>query len=387
MKKAWPVRPLGELVDVLDHKRVPVSAAERAKRPGTVPYYGAAGQVGTIDRHLFDEPLLLLGEDGVQFFDKSKTKAYRVDGPSWVNNHAHVLRPRPEVDRGWLLHYLNVFDYDGYANGTTRLKLTKSSMTAIPVPAPPLDEQHRIVAVLEDHLSRLDAANGYVGAASARGRAVLRSMEGDLLVERSARQRIADVLLHSIGGIWGSAPGEDEVDVDVVRVTELRPRGRLDRSTAARRSVTSKQLAGRQLQVGDLVLEKSGGGPKTPVGRVGLVEDAPPGTIFANFMQLLRPNSDLVRPRYLHLALNALHASGKTAHLQTASTNIRNIKASEYLKLTVPVPSLPRQDELIASLESGELAVARLQQDLQGSRRAGAVLEASLLQAAFSGSL
>lgn len=159
-KKAsgWRSSLLGDLVDVLDSKRIPLSAAERRHRAGNVPYYGATGQVGTIDKSLFDEPLILLGEDGVQFFDANKPKAYSIDGPSWVNNHAHVLRPKPDsIAFRFLLHYLNIFDYHGYANGTTRLKLTQGAMNSIPVVLPPLEEQHRIGDSIEESLSKLDS--------------------------------------------------------------------------------------------------------------------------------------------------------------------------------------------------------------------------------------
>jgi type I restriction enzyme, S subunit len=162
----WTIAPLGELVDVLDNQRIPVSAAERATRPGSVPYYGATGQVGYIDRAIFNESLVLLGEDGVSFLDAAKPKAYAISGPSWVNNHAHVLRSDEKVlDQRYLLHYLNCFDYRDYATGTTRLKLTKSAMTQIPVRLPPLAEQRRIAAALEDQLSVIDSGRSTLRAA------------------------------------------------------------------------------------------------------------------------------------------------------------------------------------------------------------------------------
>jgi len=154
----WSYSPLSEVVDILDSRRVPVKASDRAKLGGDVPYYGATGQAGVIDRAIFDEPLVLLGEDGAPFLDLLKAKAYLIEGPAWVNNHAHVLRPLPGLDRRFLRHYLDVFDYRRFANGTTRLKLTQSAMRRIPVPVPKLDDQRRIVEILEDHLSRLDAA-------------------------------------------------------------------------------------------------------------------------------------------------------------------------------------------------------------------------------------
>src|SRR5438128_1786576 len=92
----WPRRPLGEVVDILDSRRIPVNSKERAKRVGDVPYYGATGQVGWIDDYIFNEELVLLGEDGAPFLDQTKPKAYLIRGRSWVNNHAHVLRGKED---------------------------------------------------------------------------------------------------------------------------------------------------------------------------------------------------------------------------------------------------------------------------------------------------
>jgi type I restriction enzyme S subunit len=156
LPSGWIRAPLGSLVDVLDHRRVPVNAEERARRPGVIPYYGATGQVGWIDDHLFDEELVLLGEDGAPFLDPSKPKAYVVSGRSWVNNHAHVLRGR-EVSNRLLAHQLNVLDFHGAVSGTTRLKLPQGPMRSLMLVVPPRAEQDRIVAAIEQHLSDIDA--------------------------------------------------------------------------------------------------------------------------------------------------------------------------------------------------------------------------------------
>jgi hypothetical protein len=79
-------KPIAEVADILDSRRIPVNAEERAQRRGDVPYFGATGQVGWIDEPLFDEPLVLLGEDGAPFLDPFRSKAYLISGPSWVNN-------------------------------------------------------------------------------------------------------------------------------------------------------------------------------------------------------------------------------------------------------------------------------------------------------------
>ena len=111
---------------------------------------------------------------------------------------------------------------------------------------------------------------------------------------------LGSLLEVSIGGIWGSEAGEDEVDVFVYRSTELIKDGQLKEELTVRRSITARQLDSRKLEEGDLLLEKSGGGPKTPVGRVGLVKVLPGLSVCSNFMQLMRPRKKDVLPVYLH---------------------------------------------------------------------------------------
>lgn len=153
----WTTVELRKCVDVLDSLRVPVNSEERAKRTGQVPYYGATGPVGWINDFLFDEELLLLGEDGAPFFDKSKPISYIIHGKSWVNNHAHVLRARGNITSNqYLKHFLDSFDFQGFVNGTTRLKLTQQSMNRIPIRLAPINEQYRIVTKVERLLTVVD---------------------------------------------------------------------------------------------------------------------------------------------------------------------------------------------------------------------------------------
>ena len=145
--------------ECLDSFRKPINASERANREGDIPYYGATGQVGWIDDFLTNEQLVLVGEDGAPFLDLIKDKAYIIEGKAWVNNHAHILRSRfGAVGNLFLLHYLNIFNYHDFVNGTTRLKLTQGSMDIMPVPVPPLSEQQRIVDRIESMFAKLDEA-------------------------------------------------------------------------------------------------------------------------------------------------------------------------------------------------------------------------------------
>nr|GFC82144.1 hypothetical protein [Tanacetum cinerariifolium] len=154
-RQGWVWTKLRDVAEVLDSFRSPINNDERNQRINgrpeseLFPYYGATGQVGWIDSYLLDEELVLLGEDAAPFYDPFKPVAYLVNGKTWVNNHAHILRAKPVATNKFLLHYLNQFDYHGYVTGTTRLKLTQQSMNQIPVCIAPLPEQRRIVAKLE----------------------------------------------------------------------------------------------------------------------------------------------------------------------------------------------------------------------------------------------
>jgi type I restriction enzyme, S subunit len=159
--RGWTWVRLAEISACLDFMRRPINGAERKRRiqgkpkDELYPYYGATQQQGWIDDYIFDEELVLLGEDGVPFFDPFRSKAYIVRGKTWVNNHAHVFKG-VLVSNQYLAHYLNVFDYSGRVVGATRAKLNQARALDIPVVLPPLAEQHRIVARVNHLMALLD---------------------------------------------------------------------------------------------------------------------------------------------------------------------------------------------------------------------------------------
>jgi len=123
---------------------------------GEHPYWGANGIVDYLSDWLFDEELVLLGEDGAPFFERFKDVAFFVTGKIWVNNHIHVLRPLRNTEPRYLVHILNITDYDAFIDGTTRDKLTQDKMNSIPVLFPPLPEQRAIAAFLDRKTARID---------------------------------------------------------------------------------------------------------------------------------------------------------------------------------------------------------------------------------------
>ncbi|GAC55536.1 restriction endonuclease subunit S [Gordonia amicalis] len=381
----WVRRPISDLVDVLDGRRVPVSAAERASRTGDVPYYGATGQVGWIDSHIFDEELVLLGEDGVQFFDPLKPKAYRIVGPSWVNNHAHVLRPRDgEVDARYLTHYLNQFDYRGHANGTTRLKLTQAAMRRISVIAPPIDEQRWIVGILEDHLSRLEAGERGLDSAGRRT-ALLRDQ----------------VLAHAIGGVYVSeVPLKDLLEVGlangrsvptqengfpVLRLTALRG-GRIDLSERKAGAWTAADAERYLVRRGDFLIAR-GNGSLRLVGLGGLVTDEPDPVAYPDTLIRARPISSKLLPEYLALVWNSRIVRNQIESRARTTAGIYKVNQKDLASIVLQIPSPADQAAVVTRVSNNREAIARLDSERTRAASRSRALRAALRQAAFSGQL
>lgn len=118
------------------------------------PYYGLTGLVGYIDDYILDREYVLSGEDAASFLDKNANKAYIINGKSWINNHAHILKSKS--NNKYLMYYLNWFNYNKYVSGTTRLKLSQSNMKRIPFPILNIKIKRKIVLQIENIFQMID---------------------------------------------------------------------------------------------------------------------------------------------------------------------------------------------------------------------------------------
>ena len=129
----WEPSELGDRVEVLDAKRIPLSSRERHKRQGPYPYHGAAGVMDYVDDYLFDGVHVLLGEDGSVVKPNGKPVTQYVWGKFWVNNHAHVLRGKG-ISNEMLLCFLEQIDITPYVTGAVQPKLNQKNLKSVPTP-------------------------------------------------------------------------------------------------------------------------------------------------------------------------------------------------------------------------------------------------------------
>ncbi|MFE9704550.1 restriction endonuclease subunit S [Streptomyces sp. NPDC005930] len=396
LPEGWAWATLAEVVDVLDHLRTPVSAKERAARYGTVPYYGAAGQVGWIDEKIFDEELVLLGEDGVQFFDADKVKAYLIAGPSWVNNHAHVLRALDDcIDRRYLTYYLNHFNYEGFANGTTRLKLTKSAMLKIPVKLPPLEEQRRIVAELEEQSSRLDAAEGYAAKVrkklltyqASRELELVPAPDGDTarnaLPEGWRMVQLSDISYSSGYGTSAKCSYVGRGD-GVLRIPNIQG-GSIDAADLKYALDADLDLTSYRVRAGDLLVVRTNGS-RDLIGRVAVSRDNTEYA-FASYLIRFRINTQEASPDWVAKVLSTRPWRRLIESAAASTAGQYNLNLKKLGSLPIPLPPLEQQSSLTAVLNEIGESVRILTDAVGDASVKGGALRRSLLIEAFTGRL
>ncbi|MED1673289.1 restriction endonuclease subunit S [Pallidibacillus thermolactis] len=173
---------LKDLTINLDNKRKPLNELERKslKKKGLYPYCGANGVLDYIDEFIFDQEILCIAEDGGSWGFREKC-AYIMNEPCWVNNHAHVLVAKENVNVKYLCYYLNYADLSKHITGTTRGKLTKSALEKIEVKIPDYSTQNKIVNALDKAQELIDKRKSQIEALDQLTQSVFLEMFGDPL--------------------------------------------------------------------------------------------------------------------------------------------------------------------------------------------------------------
>ena len=376
IQRGFPIKPLGEVAEFLDSRRRPITASERT--PGPYPYYGANGQQDSVQDYIFDEPLILLAEDGGRFDQPDRGIAYAIEGKTWVNNHAHVLRPRAHAQLRYLVRVLENYDVTPWITGSTRAKLTKAGASKIQIPLPPLAEQKRIAGILD----AADALRAKRREALAQLDTLLQStfldMFGDPVTNPMGweKPRLEDVCKKVID-CPHSTPCWTGSGVVCLRTSNL---GKGEWNWADTRFVTEGDYTERtrrsEVLPNDIILSREG-----TVGVLALVDEGMRLCMGQRLVQL-RVNDSLLDPRFLlNLLLHDL-APERLSRLMAGSTS-KHLNVKELRKLPVLLPPLDIQHRFSVIAESVEQQKTRQRAHLTELD----ILFASLQSRAFRGDL
>jgi type I restriction enzyme S subunit len=384
VKAGWETKTLGNLCDILDHKRKPITKRDRIV--GEYPYYGATGVLGHVEGYLFDENLVLVGEDGAKWGSAENT-AFAVEGKVWVNNHAHVLRPhRISVIDNWLIYFLNHSDLSEFVSGLTVPKLNQGSLREIPIPVPPLPEQQRIVGILDEAFEGIATAKANAEKNLQNAHALFEShlqfvftQRGEGWVDRPLAELCDATRIITYGVI---KLGEETPDgVPCLRTSNVRwlriDTEGIKRITPALSSDYSRTI----LRGGEVLVNVRG-----TLGGVAVAADEMAGWNVSREVAIVPVDAKRVNPAFLSYLIGSGVSQQWLGGVKKGAAYV-GINIEDLRLLPVSAPKLDKQLEIVQHLQSTQGQTQRLESIYQQKLDALEELKKSLLHQAFAGEL
>lgn len=337
---SWSSVELGSICEILDSKRKPITKNQRTDGP--YPYYGATGIVDYIGSYIFDEKLILIGEDGAKWASGDKT-AFIADGKYWVNNHAHVIKPNREVvcDE-WLVYYFLYKDLGEYVSGLTVPKLNQGQLKIIPIPLPPLATQKKIVSKLNVIFAELDKALVATETNVKNSEALFQSYLDKLFEEdeiSSDKVSIKDVCQIGDGNHSSKYPKKDEMvesGIPFIRSTNIVNGALSDKDLVFLTEDKHKELKKGHLKIGDILITNRG-----EIGKVAIVDERFENSNLNSQIAWLRCSS-LLKNQYLFFFL--MSAKMKFFYNDTKTgAALQQLPIGKIEKIIIPLPSMEVQ--------------------------------------------
>ena len=305
------------------------------------------------------------------------------------------LLPNENTDRGFLALLLRRPETVDFAmqhrTGSRMPRADMKSLITLEVPLPPLPEQRNIVATLNERMASVErarrAAEDMIEHIDALKNAFLSEIFalGKNLASGWRWVTLGEVCEISDSGTWGES--DPLYGISVLRSTNFRDDGTLDFSDLSLRDIRQSHRVSKRLRPGDIVLERSGGGPNQPVGRVCIFYDDTREHIFGNFCQRLRTDRAICDAKFLFWYLYAFHATGQTESYQKRTTGIRNLEYKRYINQEIPLPPLAEQQRIVVLLDERIAALERAKAAAQEQLEAINALPAAWLRLAFTGEI
>lgn len=327
--------------EILDSMRVPITASDREE--GEYPYYGANGIQDYIADYIFDDELVLLAEDGGNFGSNEKPIAYRVSGKCWVNNHAHVLKPKNGLNVDYLCYALMFYKVDGMVNGATRQKLTQAAMRKMKIPFRKKEEQLQIVDKLnwilkikKQRQQEMDLLDDFIKARFVE-------MFGDVIHNNRKWKckQFSDITTSRLGKMLDTKhqtgtckyPYLANFNVQWFRF-ELDNLNEMDFNEKDREEFC--------LEDGDLLVCEGG-----EIGRCAVWHNQVKNCFFQKALHRVRCNQDIILPDYLSWWFKYNCENGGFAAIEGAKATISHLTGAKMKMLDVTVPPIELQEQFV----------------------------------------
>ncbi len=354
----WRRLKLSDAAEFLDNKRVPLEESYRAAFKGAYPYYGASGVIDYVADYIFDEELLLLAEDGANILSRSSPIAFKISGKTWVNNHAHVLRPKDSNSLDFLVEYLESLKYERYNTGTTQPKLNREICAGIPVLVPPVDQQRKIAELAVTWNSAIEKTEQLIAAKKRYFSGLVRK----LIIDRANSE-----------ASWKQEPIREIAD-RIQRQTDGDSYPLLTISSASgfvrQEEKYSRYMAGESaktytlLRAGEFAYNK-GNSLRYEFGCIFQLQDYEAALVPSVYVSFRLHDSvcasyvrHLFAADYLKPQLRALVKTG------VRNNGLLNIRPDEFMGTTVPLPPLEEQERISRVLDAAQQEIVLLNKQL-----------------------
>ena len=377
MKEGWELLTIKECCDILDSRRKPITKSKR--EPGAIPYYGATGLLDYVKDYIFDEPLVLLGEDGAKW-GAGECSAYRIEGKSWVNNHAHALRPKRDiVNDYWLIYFLNYSNLQSYITGVTVPKLNQEKMCSITLPAPPLSEQQRIVDYLDSAFAKIDAMKANAEKSLNEAKALFQASLKEMLEPKEGWEEMKfGKICEFVRGPFGGSLKKECFRDSGYAVYEQQ--NAIYNKFTFRYFIDDekyKSLIRFKVNPGDLIMSCSG-----TIGKVAIIpEDCEEGVINQALLKLTPKNK--IDAHFLKYLMESNYF-GEIINANIEGVAIKNIASVAVLKeIILSIPTVSVQQSIVETLDSLKSKVDRLQANFEKISQECDALKQSILRQVF----
>lgn len=331
--------------EILDSKRIPITAKNRT--PGPYPYYGANGIQDYVDNYIFDDELVLLAEDGGNFGSTEKPIAYRVSGKCWVNNHAHVLKPRNGIDVDYLCYSLMFYDTNGLVNGATRQKLTQSTLKKMCIPKRTVKQQLQIVQELNIIKKLITARQQELQKLDDLIKARFVEMFGDLANPECKWNKypLINACLNKDDikcGPFGTQLSKDEYTAEGIAVWEI-PQINMGFQCAPTHFLTEEkanQLEAYSLIPGDIAMSRKGN-----VGKCALFPEEYSNGIIHSDVLRIRVDKKNVNPVFMMYQLHFSKAVTRQIELVSSGAIMAGVNVTKLKQICVHIPPIELQQK------------------------------------------
>ncbi len=341
----WKEYKLGDVINVLDNKRIPLSSKERSTRKGNFPYYGAQGIIDYINDFIFNGTYLLIAEDGENLKSQKQDIAQLATGKFWVNNHAHIVESNGLCDIRYLCYLINRMDLSGYITGSAQPKLNQANLLSIIIRLPLLRKQQYIANFISMFDDKIELNRRINENLEQQAQALFKSWfvdfepfkDGKFVDSELGRipegwkvGTFKDIIHSTLSGDWGKEckQGNHTQKVFCIRGADIPNIKRGDKGNMPTRFIIEKNFQSKALMDGDMVIEVSGGSPTQATGRAcrisrGLLDKYNHSIVCTNFCRAIKPLSQY--SSFLYYMWEMFYNQGIMFSYENGTTGIKNL--------------------------------------------------------------